>query len=468
MHPDEPATTARPAGSRTRSRASLTAVAVPLLGLAAILASCTSSKADDAPTLTGGALLDPNNCLPCHADQFREWSGSMHAYAGEDPVFLAMNRRMQRETNGQAGTLCVSCHAPVAVRMGLTKDGLNLADLPASVRGVTCYFCHSTDAVEGTHSNPLHLSTDGALRGAIMNPIKGPHRATYSPLHDREMQASATMCGACHDVVTPAGAHIERTFEEWNASLYAKPGQLSCGKCHMEGRDGVAAKVDGAPIRRVHDHSMAAVDIAVSPFSETDAQRVGVQKLLDATLLTKLCVKQSPAGVLAEVTLDNAFAGHKFPSGAAQDRRAWLELVAYRDGAQVFATGVVPDKKSVTSIVDPNLWLLRDKIFGPDDKETHLFWQAARFESELLPAAVTADPKDPAFFHSVTKTFTLPVPPPDRVTMRVRMRPVDFDLLDDLVASKDLDLAVLDRIPTYDLGGTVREWTNAGGFRCVE
>ena len=451
-----------------RRRASLTAVAVPLLGLAAIVASCSSSKTDDAPTLTGDALLDPNNCLPCHADQFREWSGSMHAYAAEDPVFVAMNKRMQRETNGQAGTLCVSCHAPVAVRMGMTKDGLNLADLPASVRGVTCYFCHATDAVEGTHSNPLRLATDGALRGGIRDPIKGPHRATYSPLHDRETQASATMCGACHDVVTPAGAHIERTFEEWNASLYAKPGQLACGKCHMEGRDGVAAKVDGAPMRRVHDHAMAAVDIAVTPFSETDAQRAGVQRLLDATLLTKLCVKQAPAGVLAEVTLDNAFAGHKFPSGAAQDRRAWLELIAYRAGAQVFATGVVADKVSVTSLVDPNLWLLRDRIFGPDDKETHLFWQAARFESELLPAAVTADPKDPAFFHSVTRTFTLPVPPPDRVTMRVRMRPMDFDLLDDLVATKDLDPAVLDRIPTYDLGGTVREWTGAGGFRCIE
>jgi len=179
-------------------------------------------------------------------------------------------------------------------------------------------------------------------------------------------------------------------------------------------------------------------------------------------------VKQSPAGVVAEITLDNAFAGHKFPSGAAQDRRAWLELIGYRGGVQVFASGVVPEKKAVTSIADPNLWLLRDKVFGQDGKEVHMFWQAARFESELLSAAVTADPKDPAFFHSVTRTFTLPLPPPDRVTMRVRMRPMDFDLLDDLVATRDLDPAVLDRIPTYDLGGTIREWTSAGGFRCIE
>jgi hypothetical protein len=236
----------------------------------------------------------------------------------------------------------------------------------------------------------------------------------------------------------------------------------------MDGRDGQAALVAGAPTRRVHDHSMPAVDIALTPFSDADAQRAGIQKLLDATLLTKLCVKQSPTGITAEVTLDDAFAGHKFPSGAAQDRRAWLELIAFRAGAQVFASGVVADKQAVTSIADPNLWLLRDKIFDASNKETHLFRQAARFESELLPAAVTADAQDPAFFHSVTKTFPLPLPAPDRVTMRVRMRPVDFDRLDDLVSTKDLDPAVLDRVPTYDVGGSKREWTSAGGFRCVE
>ncbi len=449
-------------------RAWLAGIALPLFAGAVVLAACSPSKSDPPVMLTTAQLQDPNTCLPCHADAFREWSGSMHAYASEDPVFVAMNKRMQRETNGAAGSLCVGCHAPLALRLGLTTDGLNLADLSPSVKGITCYFCHSVDAVEGTHNNPLRLATDGVMRGGIADPIAAPHGAIGSPLHDREQQTSSAMCGTCHDVVTPAGAHVERTFLEWQASLYAKPGQLSCGKCHMEGRDGPAAKVDGAPVRRLHDHSMAAVDIALTPFTDAEPQRAAVQKLLDATLLTKLCVKQSPLGVVAEVTLDNAFAGHSFPSGATQDRRVWLELIGYRAGAQIYATGVVPDKQAVTSITDPNLWLLRTKIFDEGGKETHLLWQAASFESEQLTAAVTADPTDPAFFHSVTKTFLLPVPAPDRVTMRVRMRPMDFDLLDDLVATKDLDPAVLDKLPTFDLGGATREWTSAGGFRCIE
>jgi len=138
----------------------------------------------------------------------------MHAYASEDPVFVAMNKRMQRETSGAAGSLCVGCHAPLALRLGLTKDGLNLADLSPSVRGVTCYFCHSVDAVEGTHNNPLRLAGDGIMRGGIGDPVPAPHGAAYSDLHDREQQKSASMCGTCHDIVTAAGSHIERTFDE--------------------------------------------------------------------------------------------------------------------------------------------------------------------------------------------------------------------------------------------------------------
>ena len=447
-----------------------TIVIAVALGCAALAAAACGPDPDEPKiTLTGQALQDPNNCLPCHDTQFREWSSSMHAYAAEDPVFLAMNKRMLRETNGAAGGFCVNCHAPMAVRLGLTTDGSNLADLPTSVRGITCYFCHAAESVEGTHNNPLRLSDDGVMRGAIRDPMKSsPHKSAYSPLHDREMPESSSLCGACHDVVTPHGAHIERTFDEWKNSLYSQPGQLSCGKCHMDGRDGQAAQVAGAPIRKVHDHSMPAVDIALTPFFGADKQREMVQRLLDQTLIVKLCVKQTPLGFVADVTLDNAFAGHAFPSGAAQDRRVWVELQAFKDGSRIFASGMVEDRKAASKYTDPSYWLLRDTIFTVDGRETHLFWEAASVKPEQLPAAVTADPLDPRFNHSVTRSYPLPAAP-DRVGMRVRMRPLDFDLLDDLVSSGDLDPQILDKVPTYDLASGTKEWTSDVGFvQCVE
>lgn len=436
------------------------------LAVAAVLGACTG---DDEPaqvvTLQGKDLLDPAACKGCHEDAFREWSGSMHAYAAEDPVFLAMNRRMQRETAGAAGDFCVKCHAPMAVRLGLTKDGLNLAELPANVRGVTCFFCHEISQVTGSHDAAVVLGGDGVMRGGLERPSpKSPHRAAYSSLHDRERPESASACGACHDVVTPHGAQVERTFAEWQASLYAGVGRLACGKCHMPGRSGVAANVTGVELRTIHDHTMAAVDVALTPFPETDAQRARVQEVLDGTLLAKLCVTPTPLGVSADVTLDNAFAGHAFPSGANQDRRAWVEVVARREGTVVFDSGVVADGSAVAGLADPNLWLLRDRIFDVAGRETHMFWEAARTEPSQLPAAVTNDPLDPRYYHAVTRSYPLPSPEPDEVTMRVRMRPVDFDLLDDLVASGDLAPEIRTRVPTYELASTVKRWTVADGF----
>src|SRR5262245_36528104 len=74
------------------------------------------------PSKTREELVDSRTCMECHEDHYREWSGSMHAYASDDPVFLAMNARGQRETDGELGDFCVQCHAPMALREGATTD----------------------------------------------------------------------------------------------------------------------------------------------------------------------------------------------------------------------------------------------------------------------------------------------------------------------------------------------------------
>ena len=65
-------------------------------------------------------LQDPATCGGCHPQHYAQWAGSMHAYASDDPVFVALNRRGQREAH--LGAFCVRCHAPMAVALGLT-DG---------------------------------------------------------------------------------------------------------------------------------------------------------------------------------------------------------------------------------------------------------------------------------------------------------------------------------------------------------
>ena len=193
--------------------------------LAIALVGCGDTRQEQRTFFAREALLDPQTCAECHPSQYKEWSGSMHAYASTDPVFRAMNTRGQEETNGELGDLCVNCHAPMAVREGATANGLDLDSVPQHLQGITCYFCHNVDRVDGTHNNPLVLADDVTMRGGIHDPVPtDAHDAAYSPLLDSDQrEPSSSLCGACHDIVMPkalSGAaedvHLERTF--WNGA----------------------------------------------------------------------------------------------------------------------------------------------------------------------------------------------------------------------------------------------------------
>ena len=392
----------------------------------------------------------------------------MHAYAGDDPVFRAMNARFVRE--GGSSDACVRCHSPVARLLGSTMDGTNLGQVSQAERGVTCFFCHTTSAVSGDHDAQMTFGADDVLRGPIASAVSGSgHASAYAPHFDLDRTESAGFCGGCHDVQNGHGVDIERTFAEWRGSLYAKGDanvRLTCAGCHMPGRVDRAAAVDGAPPRRIHDHTMAAVDVALTPFAESDAQRLAVQTSLDASLVAKLCVDPPQGQPNVTVTLDNAFVGHGFPSGAAHDRRVWVELLAYAGGAEVFRSGVVADGESVTALADPNLWLLREQLFDDAKNPVTFLWDARSQTTSQLPPAVTADKTDPAYYHAVSKAYDVP-PSADRVTARVRVVPIGLDVLDELVKSGDLDPSVRAKMPFFTLAGTVLEWKKADGYRCV-
>ena len=423
-------------------------------------------------TLTAAELTNPDTCKTCHATHYQQWAGSMHAYASEDPVFRAMNARGQRETKGALGSFCVSCHAPLAVRSGATTDGLNLDSVEKELHGVTCYFCHTVDEVTDSHNAPLHQGDAVTMRGGISDPFGNTaHHSSYSRLHDRQDPSSASLCGSCHDIVNPLGAAIERTYHEWQGTVYAQPATTTlrtCGKCHMSGTTGAVAEVTGAPTNRLfHDHTIDGIDVALSTFPSTDTQLAAINNDLTTALSARLCVTPAQNDTTIAVTLDNVAIGHGFPSGANQDRRAWVEVIAYQGTNAMYSSGVVQGGSDVTTLVDPSLWLFRDTMLDAAGKPVDMFWEAASYQSSQLAASVTNDPNDPRYYHAVTHNYTAPNQQPDRVTMRVRIRPIAVGVIDDLVQSGDLDASVQGKLPTFDLAGTVLEWKKSNGFGCV-
>lgn len=452
----------------------------------AIATSAGCADHDTAPSprhITREQLLDAETCRGCHSDHYREWAGSMHAYASEDPVFLAMNRRGQEETHGALGTFCVGCHAPLALREGATTDGLNLADVPKALHGVNCYFCHNVDSVEGTHNNPLHLAGGVTLRGGVTDPRRnGAHASAYSDLFSSPKLESATLCGSCHDVTVssppgPAELHLERTFEQWQGSIFSPPqaaddtAALSCNGCHMLPTTGVPI-ADGlgpnAPLRSRHAHTFAGVDVALGPFpatgdaeldqASTQQQLSELERLLDSTLRLEICVvKRFTGDATVKVSLDNATAGHHFPTGAAQDRRAFVEVRAFGADSDVpfYESGVVPEGQAVTALDDPDLWLLRDRLYDASGNDVHQFWQAAELKEGTLPVATSSDPLSPGFLagHAVHQYPTQGQlnQTPERVTVRVRLEPIGRDVLADLVDSGHLSDTDADAVTIQDL-----------------
>jgi hypothetical protein len=449
----------------TRPRTALALVASASLG-------CGHSSGGAPPTtLDRDSLIDPQTCGTCHADHYRDWVGSMHAYASDDPVFQAMNARGQRETNGELGSFCVKCHAPMALNEGATTDGTNLAAVPQKLKGITCFFCHTIDAVTGSHNAAVTLSGDLVMRGEYSDPApNSAHASSYAVLQDRDHIQSASMCGACHDITAPPGAAIERTYAEWQSSIFAAPdGGETCGQCHMSQSTSprpIAQTANASP-RLYHAHDFPGADVALTPgFPNAAGEQQTMLAFLQTTLQAALCVTQQGDGI--RVIVDNVSAGHFWPSGASQDRRAWAEVIASKGGQPFYQSGVVPDGTPVVSLQgDPDLWLLRDCMFDASNQPVDMFWQAATTEGNELPVPVTTDITLPAYFKThVEQRFprALGAQPlnqmPDQVTLRIRLQPIGLDVLDDLVATQDLDAAVAAKMPTWDVTPLLT-WTPA-------
>jgi len=383
--------------------------------------------------------MDPKTCAECHSGHYEEWSGSMHAYASTDPLFVALNQRAQDEAG--VGTFCAACHAPVAVKTGATRDGTNLAALPERLQGVTCYACHNINQITNTHNNSTRLANDRVMRGSLANVLPNDaHQSAYSALHDRSQLESSKLCGSCHDVVNGHGVAIERSFAEWQASAFSGKSGSTCGQCHMakSAERGPIADVPGAPPRDRHSHEFPGVDLALTPFPHAEEQRAAVQRFLDTTLQTALCVRGLGSNANLVVIVDNVASGHKWPSGAAQDRRAWFEVAAFADDRELYRSGSVPAGSDPDPTRDVDLWLVSDCMLDDAGNAVSKMWNAKSIDSSLIPGQLTFDRGSPLFYQThVTRSF--PKDPlaslpryPDRATLDVRLQPFPLALFDDL------------------------------------
>jgi hypothetical protein len=210
----------------------------------------------------------------------------------------------------------------------------------------------------------------------------------------------------------------------------------------------------GPSTRSLHDHLFPGVDSARQAAATPDPNDDAVQGFLETTLrVARLCVEY-PADpsdrkrirVLAD--LDNVGAGHAWPSGAAQDRRAWVDLRVLVDEQVVYTSGEPAAGSDVLANGDPDLWLFRDRAQKSDGSDAHMFWDVAQIDPDTIPGPLTRVVGAPGYdnTHAVREYpkaldawIDAPFDPARvRVELRLRLQAIGYDVLDVLVASGHL------------------------------
>lgn len=351
-----------------------------------VLIGCWSCATERTPTrdVDGSAFevraedFTPSaECGSCHTQHYSEWSGSMHAYAMADPVWIAArNAGQSAYANALAGA-CTPCHASIAHRAGLVDWGpIDFDNLPPqATEGVGCDVCHTVSSLHGVSNASFKLAPGRVKQGTIADPQKtSAHESVYNPLY-----AGGSYCGSCHDLKLSNGLELEMLYQEWQQEGFAATGK-TCNDCHMPEYTGSA--VPGAPVRTLHRHYMPGVDLALIDFPDRDRQLQLVTDLLRSAVTLEVALAGASApepGVDLIVEITNNGTGHNVPSGVPFNREMWLS-VEVRDAAGTLlysSGGLDEDGDLLDRALDPDLFNAQATMLKADSMPTYNTWEAA-------------------------------------------------------------------------------------------
>ncbi|MEK6617885.1 MAG: multiheme c-type cytochrome [Nitrospirota bacterium] len=249
------------------------------------------------------------SCGTCHQEIYEEWKTSIHAQAYEDPFFQAYWKK-----DGSVW-VCLNCHTPLENQQPTLIKEIPRGRVEKAVQepnprydreyqkeSITCAACHVRD---------------GVILGPFDDSV-APHPTRFDPAF-----RTTEVCYRCHNVVSgplqfynvgPCG-----TYAEYEGKYFMQERGMICQSCHMPEVERPVAV--GGPIRQGrrhlwrggHDPEMIKRAVAVQVQADPPAPKAG-------------------ANVRFTLTLINAGAGHKIPTGDP-DRHFTVEFVV-QDGQE--------------------------------------------------------------------------------------------------------------------------------------
>lgn len=413
----------------------------PVLPAVVLLAAATLAAAQ-APPKSGDAALGsipydkferPQVCATCHVDIARQHEQAMmsqaftHAWDEIEYFELALPHAAKEEKVAGVKAGCNGCHAPLAF---LANDipPKRPSENSRANEAVSCDLCHSITGFAGDVPHNFNwISSPGKVK-------QGPRAGVVSPHHETRENpflSSADFCGTCHNEKNPWGLWVKSTHLEWKEGPQGRGG-IVCQDCHMPPAAGRSARM-GEPLPDVRQHLFHG---AHDPGKLAGVAEVRIHpeaREVDPGETVKLTA-----------TVVNAKAGHKIPSGSAEERVLWLDVEAvdakgktyhlpvdkkgfkgeeYTIGSSaVLAYQDIGDIKGISDfpglkrdgIVPDGDRIFRLPYFDPKGRMTIAQWNTASFGTDYRLAPLQA----------VNETFTWKLPqdlPPGPVTVTGRI-----------------------------------------------
>lgn len=291
---------------------------------------------------------NPQVCLGCHIEKFEMWKTSQMSRGFTGDFFQAQYHKLavvdaerDEKVKGLVAS-CLGCHSPSAYLAGdypptptipekidsfwNQKGGIKLfAD-----RGIFCDFCHTIEDFEETvpfNHNYISRATPG------IDPKRGDLEFPWSPYHETarsELHENAQFCGICHNEQNDFGVWIKATEIEYQDGPYPAR-YITCQVCHMPPVSGKPSKMGPARVEN-HDHWFGG---GFSGFVE-GAAKVTVN--IDKTELN------TGEKIDFNIKVHHLAPGHKFPSGASEERDVWLHVGIYdRAGKELEQIKIPPN-----------------------------------------------------------------------------------------------------------------------------
>ena len=301
------------------------------------------------------------DCFRCHEEIAEQWRGSMHAAAMTDPVFVALYKKSSEKTNGKTDKWCIGCHSSAAVLSGQTApQQLHDPGVPIS-EGVSCVVCHSISGPNEIENGQSPSNASFVSHPA--GPIIGPHGdlACLQVASKKTVQGgfrpTSESCASCHRLIHPwNGMVIDKTYSEWQESIYAKKG-IQCQDCHMQSVEKMVETAKtlkrvanpgrltprGSIRSHVYAHNFLGGNSTVTGLLGNQRHSAMTEELLQNTASLEVLVPEraSPNSLVKlRVRVTNETAGHDLRTSLVEIRQMWLDVrVTNAMGQEIFSSG---------------------------------------------------------------------------------------------------------------------------------